>query len=139
MNFRNFKARNLEVRFNDEHRSSMDRVESLPLLRRWRFPRVSGLALLIAGVLSSWFIPTWGRHIALASVALIIVAPRSLGLRAISFHHVSGSNSGSQTSSCCSNTTRTSMPIHTSSNRQWTMLVVSRSPRCSASSTIAMT
>jgi hypothetical protein len=54
MNFRSLKARSLEVRFNDEHRSSMDRVESLPLLRQWRFPRVSGLALPIAGVLSSW-------------------------------------------------------------------------------------
>lgn len=35
--------------------------------------RTSGLALLIAGLLSSLFIPTWGRHIALASFALIIV------------------------------------------------------------------
>jgi hypothetical protein len=35
--------------------------------------RISGLALLVAGVLSSLLIPTWGRHIALASIALIIV------------------------------------------------------------------
>ena len=35
--------------------------------------RISGLVLLIAGVLSSLFIPTWGRDIAVASVALIIV------------------------------------------------------------------
>jgi hypothetical protein len=35
--------------------------------------RISGLALLIAGALSLLFIPMWGRHIALASVALIIV------------------------------------------------------------------
>ena len=40
--------------------------------------RTSGLALLIAGVLSSLFIPTWGRHIALASIALIIVGEVAL-------------------------------------------------------------
>lgn len=35
--------------------------------------RIVGLALLIAGILTSLFIPTWGRHIVLASIALIIV------------------------------------------------------------------
>jgi hypothetical protein len=35
--------------------------------------RISGLALLIAGGLSLLLLPTWGRHIGLASVALIVV------------------------------------------------------------------
>jgi hypothetical protein len=50
--------------------------------------RISGLALLIAGVLSSFFIRTWGRHIAIASVALIIVGAVALasGTRRKSFH-----------------------------------------------------
>lgn len=34
--------------------------------------RVGGLALLIAGVLSAGFIPTWGRHIAFVSFVLVI-------------------------------------------------------------------
>ena len=54
-------------------------------------------------------------------------------------HHASpGSNSGSQTSSRCSNTTRTRIPIRTLSAGQFTMLVIRRSPRCSSSSTIAI-
>jgi hypothetical protein len=40
--------------------------------------RISGLSLLIAGVLSLLFVPMWGRHIALASVALIIVGAATL-------------------------------------------------------------
>ena len=40
--------------------------------------RISGLALLIAGVLSSLLIPVWGRHIGLASVALVIVGTAML-------------------------------------------------------------
>ncbi len=35
--------------------------------------RISGLAALIAGVLSLSFIPMYGRHVALGSVALITV------------------------------------------------------------------
>jgi hypothetical protein len=40
--------------------------------------RISGLALLVAGGLSSLLIPTWGRHIAPASIALIIVGAVTL-------------------------------------------------------------
>ena len=40
--------------------------------------RIGGLALLIAGALSSLLIPTWARHIALASVALVIVGAVAL-------------------------------------------------------------
>jgi hypothetical protein len=40
--------------------------------------RIIGLALLIAGALSSLLISTWGGHIALASVALIIVGAVAL-------------------------------------------------------------
>ena len=40
--------------------------------------RISGLALLIAGVLSLLLIPVWGGHIWLASVALIIVGAATL-------------------------------------------------------------
>jgi Na+/H+-translocating membrane pyrophosphatase len=42
--------------------------------------RISGLALLILGVFSSLFIPMWGRHIALASVALMIVGVTALAV-----------------------------------------------------------
>lgn len=40
--------------------------------------RISGLALLIAGSLSLLLIPMWGRHIALASVALVITGAITL-------------------------------------------------------------
>jgi hypothetical protein len=40
--------------------------------------RITGLALLIAGGLSLLLIPGWGRHIGLASVALIIVGAATL-------------------------------------------------------------
>ena len=40
--------------------------------------RISGLALLIAGALSLLLLPTWGRHIWLASVVLIIVGAATL-------------------------------------------------------------
>ena len=54
-------------------------------------------------------------------------------------HHArSGSNSGTYTSSHCSNTTRTCMPIFTSSGEQFTMLVVRRRPLCSSTSTMAI-
>ena len=39
---------------------------------------MSGVALLIAGVLSLGFIPMGGRHIALASVTLIVVGAATL-------------------------------------------------------------
>ena len=42
--------------------------------------RISGLALLIVGVLSLLLIPAWGPHIALASVALIIVGAATLAV-----------------------------------------------------------
>ena len=55
------------------------------------------------------------------------------------FHHaLTGSNSGIHTSSRCSNTTRTRIPIFTASAEQFTMLVMRRSPGCSSSSTIAI-
>jgi hypothetical protein len=38
------------------------------------------MALLIAGALSLLFIPTWGPHIALVSVALIIVGATTLAV-----------------------------------------------------------
>jgi membrane protein implicated in regulation of membrane protease activity len=40
--------------------------------------RISGLVLLIAGALALLLIPMWGRHIAFASVALIIVGAVTL-------------------------------------------------------------
>jgi hypothetical protein len=40
--------------------------------------RISGLALLIAGVLSLMLIPMWGRQVGLASVALLIVGAAAL-------------------------------------------------------------
>ncbi len=40
--------------------------------------RISGLGLLIAGVLSLLLVPMWGRHIGLWSVALIIVGAAAL-------------------------------------------------------------
>jgi hypothetical protein len=40
--------------------------------------RISGLVILIAGVLSLLLIPMWGRHIGLVSVALIIVGAATL-------------------------------------------------------------
>jgi hypothetical protein len=42
--------------------------------------RISSLALLIAGALSLLLIPMWGRHIALASVALIIMGAATLAV-----------------------------------------------------------
>jgi hypothetical protein len=42
--------------------------------------RISGLALLIAGGLSLLLLPTWGRHIGLASVALIVVGAVTLSV-----------------------------------------------------------
>jgi hypothetical protein len=42
--------------------------------------RISGLALLLAGALSLLLIPAWGRPIALASVALIIVGAATLAV-----------------------------------------------------------
>ena len=51
----------------------------------------------------------------------------------------SGSKNGSHTSSYCSNSTRTAMPMRTSSGAQPTMSVVSRRPSCSGSSTMATT
>jgi hypothetical protein len=40
--------------------------------------RISGVILLIAGVLSLSFIPMWGRQMALASVALFVVGAITL-------------------------------------------------------------
>ena len=50
-----------------------------------------------------------------------------------------GSNSGSQTSSCCSKRTTTSWPMRTSSGSQPTMFVVRWTVGSSASATLAMT
>jgi hypothetical protein len=47
-------------------------------------------------------------------------------------------NNGNHTSSCCSNWTRTRMPMHTSSGGQPTTLVVSRTAGSSSMATIAM-
>ena len=49
-----------------------------------------------------------------------------------------GSNSGTQTSSCCSNRTDTSWPICTSAGSQPTMFVVRCTPGSSAKATLAM-
>jgi hypothetical protein len=40
--------------------------------------RITGLALLVAGGLSLLLIPGWGRHIGIASVALIIAGGATL-------------------------------------------------------------
>ncbi len=47
----------------------------------WFGFRISGLVLLIAGALALLLIPMWGRHIALASFALIIVGAITLAAR----------------------------------------------------------
>jgi hypothetical protein len=55
--------------------------------------RIGGLTLLIAGALSLLFIPGWGRHIAFASVALIIVGAAALAV-GTRFKHFRNSASG---------------------------------------------
>src|SRR4030095_13579287 len=74
-----------------------------------------------------------------AAPDLRLADPGERGAAFVDLHQPpTGSNSGIQTSSRCSKITRTRIPIRTDSAGQFTMLVISRSPGCSSSSTLPM-